>query len=1589
MKIDKEKLSAQKSKLSAAKRALLEKQLKGKSQLDRSSEFPPEKLPAVVPNFNDRHLPFPLTDIQHAYWIGRSDLFELGNVATHVYMEIDCVDLEIERFERAWQKLINRHEMLRAIVQTDGKQRILEQVPSYEIAVLDLRKEKSELVASQLAKMRECMSHEILPADEWPLFKFQAARLSEKQIRLYISIDVLIGDAWSFEILGREFFQFFHNPEISLPDLELSFRDYVLGEIALQNSQQYSRSLEYWQSRLATLPPAPELPLQKNLAAIEHPRFIRRTGKLDTDTWDRLKKRAIQAGLTPSGVLLAAFAEILTVWSNNPQFTLNLTLFNRLPLHPLVNQIVGDFTSLTLLEVDNSRQDSFEVRARRIQKQFWDDLEHRYVSGVQVLRELARTQSRASGVLMPVVFTSSLTHESLRNEIPKEQSSPSHSLGEFVYGISQTPQVYLDHQVGEEAGVLDFNWDAVEEVFPVGLLDDLFAAYCNFLERLANEDEIWQAKTRQLLPPAQVKQLAEVNSTKAAVTQRKLLHSLFFDRVSLQPDKTAIITNHRTLTYQELCDRANQLGRRLRQLGAKPNQLIAVVMEKGWEQVVSVLSILAAGAAYVPIDPELPTERRQHLIERGEVKWILTQSWLDSSLEWSDNLTRLCVDTQEISETNEPLIPVQNTDDLAYVIYTSGSTGVPKGVAIDHQGAVNTIVDVNKRFGVRDSDRVLAISSLSFDLSVYDIFGTLAAGGTIVIPDAFAANSPEEWGRLITQHQVTVWNSVPALMQMLIEYATGRSNVVLNSLRLALLSGDWIPLTLSDTIRSAIEDIQIIGLGGATEASIWSIAYPIAKVDSTWKSVPYGKPLTNQRFYVLNETLEPCPIWVKGTLYIGGIGLAKGYWQDEDKTNSSFITHPVTGERLYCTGDRGRYLPDGNIEFLGREDLQVKVRGYRVELGEIEAALEQHPEIRTAIVTTVGKQHAHKSLVAYFLASTELIPSTDELQSFLSKRLPKYTIPAIFVRLDRLPLSSNGKVDRRSLPIPDVAQLQSKVDFVEPRNFNEKALVNIWSEVLGVKPIGIHDNFFELGGDSILSIQIVAKAHQIGLNLTSVQIFEYQTIAELASVVKTNQKNLAEQGLVTGSFPLIPIQKWFFEQKFPVPHHWNQAVFLETKQEIDPFFLEQALQKLQQHHDILRLCFERRSHDWKPLIVSASLTSLTQVNLFDIPSDRLETEVVKVANSFQTSLNLFEGPLLRVGLLNLGANRSSRLLIVIHHLIIDGVSWRIFLEDLQIIYQQLIEEKAMPYGKATANALPLKTTSFKQWAEQLSTYARTEALQNQLNDWLTMLSQPVKSLPVDYPDGDNRVRKDRSISVTLNLEETQALLHEIPAVYETQINDVLLTALVKTFSQWTGEQSLLIDMEGHGREELFNDLDLSRTVGWFTSIYPVLLNLKSSENIGTDLKAIKKQLLSMPQNKIGYGLLRYLNYERETNKLLDALPKAEILFNYLGQFDRVLSESSLFKVASESSGEAENSLNRMPYLLNISAAIEAGKLQVEWNFNEQLYRFSTIETLAQGFLEALRSLINNCQSTRVEDSNLDLSLVELTQEELDLALEQL
>lgn len=905
------------------------------------------ELPKIVPDPQHRHEPFPLTDIQQAYWVGRNSGFELGGVGIHGYFELDCIDIDLERLNEAWNRTIKRHDMMRAVILLDGRQVIQQEVPKYKFEVSDLRSKPQDVVAAELDALRERMSHNVFDPERWPLFEIRASILDDRRTRLHFSEDALHADMLSTTIILDDWLRFYENPQLALPALDLSYRDYVLSLQQVKKTHSYQEALDYWRKRIESLPDGPELPRAR--AAVTQTRFKRRIVTVDATTWTRLKIRSAAAGITPSSLLMAIYAEVLGVWSATTRFCLNITIYNRLPLHPHVEQIVGDFTSMIFLVVDRTTASPFVERARELQKQLWTDLAFRHVSGVEVLRELARYRGEGARAMMPVVFTGTLGTPGYRSLS---------RLGKIVYGVTQTPQVTIDQQVFEEDGALVLSWDAVEEVFPAGVLDEMFAASSSLLMRLVTDEETWQSTLPipVALPAAteQVKPFPDIT-----------LSALFSQQAAKRPQQRAVIAHDRTLSYSDLENQANSVAARLNRYGPGPGTLVGVVMKKGWEQVAAVLGILKAGAAYVPIDSKWPDARRHELIANAELRVVLTQVDLAKQLSWPRDVAVETVTWEDhLPETIESG-PEPSPDQLAYVMYTSGSTGTPKGVMIGHDSVVNRMIDVVNRFGITGDDKALALTTLHHDLSVFDIFGMLAvAGGTIVMPDADRQLDPAHWLDLIEREKVTIWNSVPAFMQMLVESNEFNANTGATKLRLVMLSGDFIPVALPDRIRALNDTLQVISLGGPTETTVWDICYPIGQIDPDWTSIPYGSPMANSRYYVLKENLESCPTWVTGELCIAGVGLARGYWRETEKTDKQFITHSETGKRLYRSGDLGRLLPDGNIEILGRSDFQVKIRGHRIELGEIESVLKQHPQVESAFAT-VHDVNGSKQLIAY------------------------------------------------------------------------------------------------------------------------------------------------------------------------------------------------------------------------------------------------------------------------------------------------------------------------------------------------------------------------------------------------------------------------------------------------------------------------------------------------------------------------------------------------------------------------------------------------------------------------------------------------
>ncbi|GAA4203985.1 non-ribosomal peptide synthetase [Streptosporangium oxazolinicum] len=905
-----------------------------------------------------RHDPFPLTGIQAAYLIGRADAYAYGGVACHAYVELDYPDLDTGRVAAAWQHLIERHDMLRAVVHTDGYQRVLPKTPKLRVTDTDTTDPARAEAALNDARAR--MSLRRGPTDRWPLFDAHITRAPGRAV-LHLSFDMLTVDHASLRLLLAEFHHLYRGGGVPAP-LGITFRDYVLARRALTDTPAYLRDREYWTARLRELPPPPELPRAEPWAAPEDPgdgdvRFRRLERLLPEAARRRLSERARRRGLTVSTVLLTAYAEIVGRWSRAARFTLNVPTVDRPALHEDIGRLVGDFTTVELLAVDLSAPASFTGRVKEIGAQLLEDLRHPLFTGSEVLAELSRRAG--APVLMPVVFTSALGGAGTPDGIPPEVS----------YALTQTPQVWLDCQVMERGERLVTSWDVREGALPDGVAEDMFGAYAALVELLAADgddaEDAWERPARVELPAAQTARRVEVNATRGPLPE-ELLHEPVLARALATPEAVAVRSPERTLTYRQLLGRAARVADLLVAAGLRPAEPVAVWMDKGWEQVVAVLGTLLAGGAYLPVDTAQPPARRDAILADAAVRTVLTQSWLAEIDDLPGGVSAVVVDRLPEADTPDA-VPARRAapDDLAYVIYTSGSTGTPKGVMISHRAALNTVQDINHRYAVTDGDRVLGIASLGFDLSVYDIFGPLSAGGVLVLPEAGRRGDPSHWADLISTCGVTVWNSVPGQLQMLCDWLRSEPPGPHSTLRLALLSGDWIPVTLPGEARTILPGLEVISLGGATEGSIWSIAHPIGAVDTARPSIPYGRPLTNQRFAVLDHALRPRPDWVAGELHIGGAGVAMGYFGDQARTAERFITDPATGERIYRTGDLGRYLPDGDIEFLGREDAQVKIRGYRVELAEIEAAVQAHPSVGAGAVLVDDSASGGRRLAAF------------------------------------------------------------------------------------------------------------------------------------------------------------------------------------------------------------------------------------------------------------------------------------------------------------------------------------------------------------------------------------------------------------------------------------------------------------------------------------------------------------------------------------------------------------------------------------------------------------------------------------------------
>ncbi|MBE8997966.1 amino acid adenylation domain-containing protein [Nostoc sp. LEGE 12447] len=1472
--------------------------------------------------------------------------------------------LNVEALQQSINEIIRRHEILRTTFPAvDGKPlQVIFPSLALVMPVLDFQGiEESEVQQIVTKEARQ-------PFDlsNGPLLRVTLLRLGSESHILVLIMHHIITDGWSMGIFIQELSTLYRGFTLSspllLPELPIQYADFAVWQRQWLTEEIQKQQLNYWKQQLADAPPLLELPTDKPRPAVQTFCGATQEFQIDQNLSKQIKTFSQQSGATLFHTLLAAFVVLMFRYSGQDDICIGSPIANRNRRE--IEPLIGFFVNTLVLRNQIKGNPSFNEFLSQVRQVATSAYTHQDVPFEQVVEALQPERSLSYNPLFQVVFVlENFLLDTL--ELPDVTLTP-----QFVE--RGTSQFDLTLAVWETKAGLIGSWEYNSDLFEADTIARMTSHFQTLLAAIIANPNQSIGELPMLSQPERHQLLVEWNDTYTPYPHSKCIHELFEEQVEKTPDAIAVVYENESLTYQQLNLRANQLAHYLQTLGVKPEVLVGICIERSPLMLVGLLGILKAGGAYVPLDPAYPQERLAFMLADAQVSVLLTQESLVTTLP-PHQARVVCLDSATFSTIAENLPHTVTTDNLAYVIYTSGSTGRPKGVQIEHRGLLNLVFWHQQAFAVSSFDRVTQVAGVAFDACGWEIWPYLMAGASIHFPDDETRLYPEQMRDWLLSKAITI-SFLPTPMAEKVLSLNWPANAALRTL---LTGGDQL-----HQYPSTSHPFEVVNNYGPTENTVVATSGTVPKRQQAYLPPAIGRAIANTQVYILDSLLQPVPIGVTGELYIGGESLARGYLHRPDLTAERFIRNPFAPEgRLYRTGDLVCYQADGNIEFLGRIDHQVKIRGFRIELSEIEATLTQHPQVRDAVAIAREDIPGVKSLAAYIIPELTQ-PTSNELRLFLKSKLPNYMVPASFTFLEVLPITPNGKVDRRALPVPEFDS-DEFTSFVSPHTHTQEVLAKIWRDVLVLKQVGIHDNFFELGGDSIISMQIIAKANQAGLKLTPKQLFQHQTIAELATVAGIINSVQSEQGLVTGVVPLTPILHWFFEQNLPQPHHFNQSFLLEVPANLQPELLEQALQKLLSHHDALRLRFVQQDGQWQQYNSDASDVSLGIADLSYLPpAEQLKAIAIR-ADEAQRTLNLADGPLMRVVLFHLG-NSPGRLLIVIHHLAVDGISWRILLEDLSEAYKQLEVGKSIQ--------LPAKTTSFKDWAIRLQDYARSQELHSQLDYWLDSMQFPIAPLPLDYAAvaQDNTVASSQIVSVYLSVEQTRALLQDVPGAYNTQINDVLLTALVQTFTRWTSSYSLLIDLEGHGREDLFDDVDLSRTVGWFTSIFPVLLQLEDRNDPGEVLKSVKEQLRRIPNRGIDYGILRYLSPNESDRNQLQAFPKAEVSFNYLGQFDQTQLATLEWKFAHESSGSIHSPKGQRRHLLSVDGLVVEGKLKLEWQYSEHFHSWATVENLANEYIEALETIITHCLSPEAGGyTPSDFPEVEFSQEALDELLAEI
>ncbi|HEY4455076.1 MAG TPA: amino acid adenylation domain-containing protein [Pseudonocardiaceae bacterium] len=1483
---------------------------------------------------------------------------------------------EPERFGLAWQHVVDRHPVLRTSFHWDRLDRPLQVVHRSVRARVDIFDWRAFDEHDQQARIAEFLAADRergFPLTPAPLVRLTLLWLDDDVWELVWTHHHLLLDGWSMPLVVRELFGGYEalaagEPVATAP--ATSYRDYI----AWLADQDPAHAEAFWRGRLGDVTAATALPAETMPKSARGEGYGTAEIRLPEDATEELTRFARSLGITSSTLVNAAWALLLSRHSGQDDVVFGVTVAGRPPELPGVASMIGLFINTLPARV---RVAATRPAAEWLRGLHQDLLEMQGFAHSSLVRIQGCSGIPRGGNLFDsiVVFENYPVDEAAGDALTGVEARQVHAAEQTDYPLTLSsapgPRLLLsllhDRRRYTEQTIRQLLAELRQ------LLAELAAHPNRPLGQLSIMDE-HQRETVLLRwnPPVLDRQ------------DRAPLHRVVEQHAANAPDAIAVIGADRQLTYRALNARANRLARVLRRHGVGPEVRVGLLLDRSPDLIVGLLAVLKAGGAYVPLDPAAPEDRIRGLVGDAGIRVLLCDA------DRADAPAPVVAVGSGASENDTNLPGDTTPESLAYVVHTSGSTGRPKGVQVTHGNLSAALAAWQTAYQLAGTDRHLQMAGTTFDVFTGDVTRALGSGATLVLCPRELLLDPPALARLLDEQEITCAEFVPIVLRHVVQ--TVRANEQrLGAFRLLISGADaWPARDHAEVARIGGPGVRVVNSYGVTEATIdstWFEGDPDGDGDAL---VPVGRPLGATRVYVLDRRGEPVPPGVPGELYLGGPQVARGYLGKPDLTAARFVPDRwgFPGDRLYRTGDRARWRADGELEFLGRLDDQVKLRGMRIEPGEVEAALAAHPGVRAAAVAMRSDGAAEPRLVGYVVTGDDEVPVA-EIRATAARRLPSAMVPAVIVALAALPLTPNGKLDRAALPAPDLPEPAPGSTPEPPRTAVERALAGVLATLLGIGSVGATDNFFALGGDSIVSLQVVARMRAAGWVLTPKQVFDQRTVRELAAVavpVEPAGQPHAEQGVVTGALPLTPVQAAFFAEAQPAPHHYNQAVLLRARGPIDVTALERALRRVIAHHDALRSRFQRTGDGW--VQDQAGLDALADPvlridDLSSLPEDEQPAAIEAGAAHTQSSVDLAGGLLLRAVWFELGADRPGRLLLVIHHLVVDGVSWRILLEDLAHAYER--ERDGLPVR------LPDKTTAFRDWALALAEYADSAEIGAQTGHWLSVAQAGAESaVPLDmWPEEDQSLdeinTRAQLATVTRELDEetTRLLVHEVPLAYRARIDEILLTSVGCALTEWTGDESVLVDLEGHGREDFGAALDVSRTVGWFTSVYPVLLEL-GQDDPARALRQVKQRLRAVPGRGLGHGLIRYLRTGDPMAARLADLPSAAVSFNYLGRLDAGFGGEGPWEPAAESEGPGQDAHAPRPYLLEVDAMVLRGRLRFTWSYSDRLRTEATAAQLADRGLDVLRALVARRSSAEAAGwSAADVAGVDLDQHQLD------